>query len=540
MRRNHTADDEHAKHYPLIDEPEHEGPGSGRFSARLAAAFVGVAIMTVLIAVLMLSLVWGRQFELYRKSNMENIANAVATKTAAIYAQVGEWRYESLLPVVEYSDISGLAVRIVTPNGSVLADSSGLDGRSDLGDVGVLSQLRGSAFTAEPQQKVSAPVVVSGEQIATVHVWSYGQNTLLSQSDLDFRDATYWAVGIAALFAVFFASVSGLAFASMLVDPINKITSTVAAIRSGDRTARTGMAGGDEISELGKAFDDMADAIEKDRQLERRLTSDVAHELRTPLMAIQATVEAMQDGVLPCDEVRLGSVSDETVRLSRLVDAILELTRLERGSLPFEMRPLDMGELVESAVVAHGALFEASGLSLTSSFAPGLLVMGDSDRLLQAVGNLLSNAARYTPEGGSVEVAVSTDGCDAVVAVSDTGIGIDEADLERVFSRFWRADGARNRSSGGLGIGLSVTREIVDRHAGTIRAERRSAGGSKFTVRIPLIAPTASEPCPKGSRGSLGTRVRESGLFGRGQTQAASGREDTGSNPRAVREDPPA
>lgn len=503
--------------YVLLDAPGSARSGTGSFAGRLAAAFALVALMTAVISVGMLALVWNQSFEQYRRSSMEHIATAVAQKTGTIYSQVGEWRFESLAPVVEYSGISDLAVRIVAPNGTVLADSSGID-QGSLNSLGVLSQLRGSAFTSEPRQKVSAPVVVNGELVATVHVWTYGQNTLLSQNDLDFRSGTYLAVGIAALVAVFLASLSGLAFSGRLVDPINRITDVASAIRAGDLSARTEMPGGDEISDLGKTFDEMARSIEQDRLLERRLTSDVAHELRTPLMAIQATVEAMQDGVLPADEEHLATVGGETVRLSRLVDAILELTRLERGSLPFEMAPVDISELVASAVSTHGALFDAVGLTLTSSITPGVMITADPDRIRQAVGNLLSNAARYTPEGGEVAVSVTSDACDAIVEVADTGIGIQVENLEKVFSRFWRADEARNRANGGLGIGLSVTKEIVDRHEGSISARRRPEGGSVFSLRIPLLSPLQPEPCDRPGRSRQ--------LFGR--STAGKGSSDRG------------
>jgi signal transduction histidine kinase len=251
------------------------------------------------------------------------------------------------------------------------------------------------------------------------------------------------------------------------------------------------MTGEDEIGLLGRTFDEMADAIEADRQLKRRLTADVAHELRTPLQAIQATVEAMQDGVMPADVEHLGVVRDETVRLARLADGILELTRLERGALPFERQQVDVGEVARIAVDAHRALFESAELVLSMDIAEHVVVLGDEDRLRQAVGNLLSNAARYTPPGGRVEVAVRRETDQAVVEIADTGVGISEDDLNRVFERFWRADEARTRATGGLGIGLAVVREIVDRHGGTVGASRRETGGSIFTIRLPLAATTS-------------------------------------------------
>jgi two-component system, OmpR family, sensor histidine kinase BaeS len=282
--------------------------------------------------------------------------------------------------------------------------------------------------------------------------------------------------------------ISGIWYASRLTRPIERITATAQALQNGDTDARTGLHTDDEIGYLAMTFDAMADSIEADREMERRLTADVAHELRTPLQAIQATVEAMQDGVLPADEERLGIVRDETRRLSRLTNGILELTRLERGSTSFDMQRVDAANPVNSAVDMLEALVETCELTLTKRVAEGVFVEADSDRLQQAVSNLLSNAARYTPAGGHIDVTLRRQAGEAVIEVADTGVGIAEEDLPRVFSRFWRADGARATATGGLGIGLAVTKEIVERLGGTIAAGPRPDGaqGTLFAIRLPL------------------------------------------------------
>ena len=195
----------------------------------------------------------------------------------------------------------------------------------------------------------------AGRQVGTVRVRSIGTAPVLTERDSQFRSGSLVALPVAAVVGGAFASAGGLWYANRLVRPINEITATAQALRSGNADARTGLEGDDEIGFLGRTFDEMADSIEADREMERRLTADVAHELRTPLQAIQATVEAMQDGVLPADEEHLGIVRDETVRLGRLADAILELTRLERGSVPFTIKRIDLAEPVRTAVETHAA-----------------------------------------------------------------------------------------------------------------------------------------------------------------------------------------
>jgi signal transduction histidine kinase len=230
----------------------------------------------------------------------------------------------------------------------------------------------------------------------------------------------------------------------------------------------------------------MADSIESDRLLERRLTSDVAHELRTPLMGIQATVEAIEDGIYPADNQHLSVISNETRRLARLTNAILELSRLENATEQFSMQRIDSIIPVSASIDLHSALLEASELSFKTNLTEGLFITADSDKLQQAVGNFLSNAARYTPEGGTVVVSTYAEEGQCIISIADTGIGISTEDKEKLFSRFWRADAARNRATGGIGVGLAIAKEIIERHKGYISVESTVGQGTTFFIHIPL------------------------------------------------------
>ena len=275
-------------------------------------------------------------------------------------------------------------------------------------------------------------------------------------------------------------------FARGLVDPINRMTRTAAAIKEGDLSARTNLEGDDEIAELGKTFDAMAESVEKNQQLERRLTMDVAHELRTPLMAIQSTVEAIVDGVFEPDEERLGTINLEVRRLGRLVDALLRLSRLESRSTPMNEEVINVGELIRPLVLSHEAFVNDAGLTLEFDAEDEVMVYGDRDMLRQATANLISNAVRYTPAPGKITVKVRKGDIMASISVRDTGIGLSPEECKMVFNRFWRAEESRQRQSGGLGVGLAVVKEIVDRHGGWIQVEGKKGEGACFTIHIPL------------------------------------------------------
>lgn len=459
----------------------------GGLGRRLTLAFAAVAALTAGLSAAILGVTWSQQFDTYVEEGLQSSADGAASLVGRGYAIYGGWTIEAFSGLPRFGVMSGMALQVLNANGDIIYDDS-YHGSFASGMIE-----RVPTGYREPSGPVAtAPIMYDSDIIGFVRVWTLSPRGLLSENDIQFQRSSFGGLAIAAITAVVMASLAGLWFARELTKPIDHITQTAEALRAGDRTARTRMQGSDAIRTLGRTFDEMADAIEADREMERRLTADVAHELRTPLQAIQATVEAMQDGVLPADEVRLGVVRDETVRLSRLADGILELTRLERGTVPMRTERLDLADPVRTAIDAHRALIEAAGLSVREEIRGGIPVIGDSDRLTQAVGNLISNAVRYTEEGGSVWVRTGIEGDRAVVEVADSGIGIAEEDLENVFRRFWRADDARDRATGGLGIGLVMVKEIVERHGGTVSATRRPEGGSSFVLRIPTApGPTA-------------------------------------------------
>lgn len=324
----------------------------------------------------------------------------------------------------------------------------------------------------------------------------------------DIRTDPLFAIAVAAVIALVLAIIIGFLFARTMVRPLNSITAAARAIQEGDLSARTYLRGNNEVTRLGETFDAMADAIEKDRQLERRLTTDVAHELRTPLMAIQATVEAMIDGVYKADEEHLLTVNSEVQRLSRLVDALLRLSRLENRANPMKEEGLNLGELIGSVVLSHEVLVIDAGLLIHYSAQPNVFVKGDPDMLRQAVANLISNAVRYTPEGGEIWVSVRGGDIMASITVEDTGIGLTRDEAKMVFSRFWRAESGRDRESGGLGVGLAVVKEIVDQHGGWVQVEGEKGVGATFTIHLPLYDEKRAETREK-------ARVREAQRYAR-------------------------
>ncbi|MDO4182752.1 MAG: HAMP domain-containing sensor histidine kinase [Coriobacteriia bacterium] len=472
--------------------PDGEASKKGRkkkrgftYIARLTLLFAAIAIMTALISIAGLSFVWDQHFRTYTQENMQATAESTADRIATQHKMYGEWTVEVIIPAaytsIAYPDV---CIRVVDRDGTVQYDSTQQEERSAAGKV---------LEAVLPDQMVTAPVIVDDQVVGSVRMWVTGSDSMLRDSDIQFRDSLYWAVVAAALFAVVLACLIGFVFARSLVRPINTMTKTAKAISDGDLSARTGLTGEDEVLKLGEAFDAMAESMEKDRNLERRLTTDVAHELRTPLMAIQSTVEAIQDGVFEADEEHLGTINSEVRRLGRLVDSLLKLSRLENRTTPLKQEIVDVGDLVSTIVSTHESFVNDSGLTLSYDATPNVVVKGDPDMIRQATANLISNAVRYTPEGGHIWVRVRKGEIMASISVEDTGIGLTPEEAKMVFSRFWRAEAGRNRESGGLGIGLSVVNEIVKRHGGWVQVEGKKGEGARFTIHLPLYDRKAEE-----------------------------------------------
>lgn len=443
-----------------------------------------IAAMTAIISIAVVSVVWNQHFQTYAYENMQSLATNTAEQIAARYEVDGSFTQRVLAPASSVVAVNpGIGMQVVDENNVVLYDSTTATDSSSDEDEGVVPSL---APRQSQSNMARAAIIVDNHAIGSVRVWVYGSDTMLRSSDVEFRDNSYRAMFSAAAIAIVLASLIGNLFARNLVRPIKRMTDTAAAIKEGNLEARTHIIGDDEVSQLGETFDAMADSIERDRALERRLTTDVAHELRTPLMAIQATVEAMVDNVFPADEEHLLTVDAEVQRLSRLVDSLLKLSRLENRSNPNKKVPLNVGDVVSGIIATHEAYVSEAGLTLEYKADPDVIILGDDDLIRQATANLISNAVRYTPEGGHITVTVSRGATMASIAVQDTGIGLTPEEARMVFSRFWRADSGRDRDSGGLGIGLSVVKEIVDRHGGWVQVEGRKGEGSCFTIHIPL------------------------------------------------------
>ncbi|NIJ14410.1 two-component system sensor histidine kinase BaeS [Saccharomonospora amisosensis] len=272
--------------------------------------------------------------------------------------------------------------------------------------------------------------------------------------------------------------------AGRLVRPIHAITDAARKMGDGNRSARVNTGTRGEIGELAAVFNRMSAQIENTERQRKTMVSDVAHELRTPLVNVRGWLEAAQDGVAELDPPLVASLLEETVLLQRLIDDLQDLALADAGKLRVHPEPVDVASILDQVAAAHRRNAEAEGVELSVRVDSEPDLSADPTRLRQALGNLVSNAVRHTPSGGRVTLWARPSGDEVLIDVTDTGTGIEAESLPHVFDRFWRADKSRNRGGGGSGLGLAITHHLVQAHGGSIEVRSTVGEGTTFTIHL--------------------------------------------------------
>ncbi|MCS6889298.1 MAG: ATP-binding protein [Chloroflexus sp.] len=290
-------------------------------------------------------------------------------------------------------------------------------------------------------------------------------------------------------FAALAAAVAVSLFVSRrIVEPIQTLSQVSRRLAQGFYRERTAIHADDEIAQLAQSVNQLADALDQTERRRLALLADVTHELRTPLATIGGYMEGLVDGVVSANPATFNLILRETRRLQRLIEDLELLSRVEAGQLPVVARAIDLRPVLEEQIAQFEPLFSSNQVNLCLD-APEQLpqVWADPDRVAQVLINILANAYRYTPAGGSVTVQARADDHEVRVAVIDTGIGIAAEHLPHLFERFYRVDKSRARNSGGSGIGLAIARHLIYTQGGEIWAESDGIGkGSRFIFTLPL------------------------------------------------------
>ncbi|MEM9689254.1 MAG: ATP-binding protein, partial [Pseudomonadota bacterium] len=347
----------------------------------------------------------------------------------------------------------------------------------------------GRLLIGPPPVKGGRTVNIDVDGTAVGYVAIAPGEALSNPLDLNFAETQQRSIYAAAAAALLLAALMSAVVARQFTRPIRALANGAQSIADGDLESRIAVKRNDELGDLARDFNQLADTLQENRESRQRWVADIAHELRTPLAILRGELDALEDGVRTFDTDTRESLQAEVARLSRLVGDLHDLSVYDEGALHAQLEFLDLGELLRGMLRPATNRFDDAGLTLTSDVqAEPVIVLGDLRRLEQLITNLLENTLRYTDAPGELHVSLQADPAGIRLAFSDSAPGVPDDALPLLFDRLYRVHESRNRQTGGSGLGMSICKAIVEAHNGTITAETSDAGGLTVRVSLPVVA----------------------------------------------------
>ncbi|GFP20912.1 two-component system, OmpR family, phosphate regulon sensor histidine kinase PhoR [Candidatus Hakubella thermalkaliphila] len=473
-------------------------------NSKLLVSFLVVVLVTVGLTSLALSFITGSQFSNYLRRGAEVRSQSLATFLVDSYLKNGNWQ-EVQEVISGLTTMMGDHIVVVDRSNTVVASSS--------------EELVGQKIEEPQVWTARIPLLTDqGKQIGTLYLTGgrmpghrrmmemmgggtggmMGQGGPMSSPitvvdpssaglEKQFLDSIRNSITIVALISLALAIVISLYLARSITRPLQDMIRVTRSISEGDLSQRVRADSQDELGALAQSFNIMANDLAKQEKMRRDLVADIAHEFRTPLTTIRGYVESILDGVKKPDQDILGRIGAETERLTTLISDLQELSRAESGKLSLEKKPVDLNVLVEEVLPKFEKEIAEKEIQVETDLDRGLpLALVDERRIGQVLENILNNGITYNYQKGRVRVSTREEGEGVRITIADTGQGISSQDLPYIFERFYRGDKSRSRHTGGTGIGLSIARNLVEAHRGTISVQSQPGQGSTFSVWLPL------------------------------------------------------
>lgn len=450
------------------------GEGLGPLGRRFLVAFAGVVLVTIGLVTAAGLVGSERGLSSQSESQRQSVAERVADDAAEAYSRAGGWDGADLTRAESAAEGGGAALVVRDAEGSVVWP----DGGRGMHPGGMQGMGRGVG-------RVTATVTVDGDPVGDV-LLAFG-----SVADSGRPLAWTWIIAAGAA-ALLLALLAGWWVSRQLSRPVAALTDAARSFAAGERDTVVRERGVGELGELADAFEEAVTAVRRAEGSRARMAADVAHELRTPLAALQAGLEELRDGLAPADPAALARLHDQSLRVGRIVGDLDALFAAEGATRAVRHEPVELSALARQEVDARAAQLRVAEIAVRLDLPPEpVWVTGDAERLHQVLGNLLENCVRHCRAGDEVRVGVEggAPGERARLVVADTGPGIAPADLPQVFDRFWR--GPRQEGLPGSGLGLAVVRSLVEAMHGDVKVESDGTHGTEFTVSLP------GTECPK-------------------------------------------
>jgi len=439
--------------------------------AKLGSVIVFAVAMTLLLVFLMLGYALRESSQDTRRLHLVWVARTYATQGAV--SNPGR----------------GVTVVVTTPAGAVLLGQPPAPIPTDVADGQMhVGRIGDYEYASVPIVRSDMVVQIAFAFQSALEPGIVGRAAATATFLLDF----WWQFLVAGILGAGIALVIARWLARGLTQPLRDMAAAARRLEQGDYTTRVHVRSMDEVGQLAAAFNRMSAELEDLERSRRDLVANVSHELKTPIAAIRAHLENLADGVEQADPDTLQVMLAQTERLSRLVDQLLDLSRLESGEVPFQREAVAIAGLVDRVISEITIGRAIADIRLEADVPEDLVAEADPERIHQVLFNLADNAVRFTPPGGEIRITGRRRGERIEISVADTGVGIAEEHLPRVFERFYRVDASRSRDDGGTGIGLAIARSIVEGHGGRIVALSDPGRGSTFTFDLPAAVPAVA------------------------------------------------
>ena len=462
-----------------------------KISTQLSAGFAVIVLITISVISLTANILISHQFEKYVARQRESIASQLITTLLSQYNSSDQtWNLDYIHGVGMYALKDGYIIKVYDKNKNMIWDAENHD-------MTLCHQIMDDIHTnmekKRPDLKGSFSThhytLSQDDKIAGYADISYYGPYYFSESDFQFLGSLNWILLFTGISSLILAVIAGMLLARRLSIPLTKATEIAGKIAEGNYHIRYGSNETHtttlELAQLGQAIDHMAENLDKQEEIRRQLTSDVAHELRTPVANVSSYLEAMIEEVWEPTKEWLQSCYNELGRISSIISDLEKLRQIESANMVLEKEPVDLFELAQAVKTAFEPDLAKKKLTCTVTGEPAIL-SGDQKRLHQVIFNLVSNAVKYSTENGQIQIDIHNISENVQLTVKDQGIGIAKEDISMIFERFYRTDRSRNRQTGGAGIGLTIAKAIVLAHEGSISVESEKGYGSCFTVILPI------------------------------------------------------
>lgn len=459
-----------------------------RYSLRtkLTLSYASVALISVFLVSVITNFLLDKHFREYIAKNQERKNEEIVSLVSQQFKVGEEWDTEAIENICINALEQGMIIKVLDSSGKIIWDARLHDNALCEQMLVHIARNMSSRYPNWEGTYVENiyPITNKLNEAGKVVIGYYGP-FYFNDSDLSFINTINRLLMGVGIFSLFLSLIFGSAMSKRLSAPISRAITTAQMISKGyfdDRISEQSST--KETAQLIDTINNLAETLEKQEVLRKRLTADVAHELRTPLATLQSHMEAMIDGIWKPDTERLKSCHEEIMRISRMVGDLEKLARYESENLIITKTHFNISELIQHIIQNFERDFLNKGIEL-KFYGSQEIVFADKDKISQAIVNLLSNALKYTQQGGVVEVSVKGNENITEISIKDNGSGILPEDLPHIFERFYRADKSRNRLTGGAGIGLTITKSIVEAHKGKIQVQSKINEGTEFIISLP-------------------------------------------------------